>query len=83
MTAGFLNQYHLIPVKVLWYYGIYILYLSERGNHMKMTRILIQVPAPMKHKLDALRDQGYSVAGDVRAVLERELNKDIAESKVR
>ena len=42
---------------------------------MKMTRILIQVPVPLKHKLDALRGQGYSVAGYVRAVLERELSK--------
>ena len=40
---------------------------------MRMTRILIQVPISMKHKLDALRGQGYTVAGYVRAVLEREL----------
>ena len=50
---------------------------------MRMTRILIQVPVSMKHKLDALRGQGYSVAGYVRAVLERELSKTTTESKAR
>ena len=48
---------------------------------MKMTRILIQVPVPLKRKLDALRGQGYSVAGYVRAVLERELNNVPASPK--
>ncbi len=50
---------------------------------MKMTRILIQVPVSIKHKLDALRGQGYSVAGYIRAVLERELNKPTTEPKAR
>ncbi len=50
---------------------------------MKMTRILIQVPVPLKLKLDALRGQGYSVAGYIRALLVRELNKDITTGKVR
>ena len=50
---------------------------------MRMSRILIQVPVSMKRKLDALRGQGYSVAGYVRAVLERELNKDTTTGKVR
>jgi len=50
---------------------------------MKMTRILIQVPVPLKRKLDALRGQGYSVAGYVRAVLERELGKTTTEPKAR
>ncbi len=38
---------------------------------MKMVRMLIQVPAPLKRKLDALRAQGYTAAGYVRSVLER------------
>ena len=50
---------------------------------MKMTRILIQVPVSMKHKLDALRGQGYSVAGYIRAVLERELRKPSGQEKGR
>ena len=46
---------------------------------MKTTKILIQVPVPLKRKLDALRGQGYSVAGYVRAVLEREFrNKPVS-----
>ncbi len=40
---------------------------------MPMTRILVQVPRPLKAKLDALRVQGFSVAGYIRALLEREL----------
>ena len=50
---------------------------------MKMTRILIQVPVPLKRKLDALRGEGYTVAGYVRAVLERELSKTTTEPKAR
>jgi len=50
---------------------------------MKMTRILIRVPVSMKRKLDALRGQGYSVAGFIRALLVRELNKDTTTGKVR
>ncbi len=40
---------------------------------MKMTRILVQVPAPLKTKLDALRSQGYSVSAYIRNLLQREL----------
>ncbi len=40
---------------------------------MKMERLIIQVPAPLKAKLDALRGQGYTAAGYIRSVLEREL----------
>ena len=42
---------------------------------MKMVRLLIQVPAPVKAKLDALRRQGYTASGFIRSVLERELNQ--------
>jgi len=40
---------------------------------MKMVRMLIQVPAPLKAKLDALRAQGTTASGFIRSVLEREL----------
>jgi len=42
---------------------------------MKMVRLLIQVPEPIKAKLDALRAQGYTAAGFIRSLLERELSK--------
>ncbi len=42
---------------------------------MKMERIVIQLPAVLKRKLDALRAQGYTAAGYIRAVLEKELNQ--------
>jgi len=40
---------------------------------MKMVRMLIQLPEPLKHKLDTLREQGYTAAGYIRHVLEKEL----------
>jgi len=40
-----------------------------------MKRVLVALPAPLKAKLDALRAQGYTVAGFIRAVLEKELNQ--------
>jgi len=40
---------------------------------MKMERVLIQLPAPLKAKLDDLRSQGYTVSGFIRSLLEREL----------
>lgn len=40
---------------------------------MKMVKMLIQVPPPIKAKLDALRSQGYTASGFIRSLLEREL----------
>lgn len=40
---------------------------------MKMIRLLIQVPEPIKAKLDALRAQGTTASGFIRSLLEREL----------
>ena len=40
---------------------------------MKMIRVLIQVPQPIKTQLDALRKQGTTASGYIRALLEREL----------
>jgi len=40
-----------------------------------MERIMIQLPKALKGKLDALKAQGYTVSGFIRAVLERELNQ--------
>ncbi len=42
---------------------------------MQMTRIQVQLPLALKRKLDALRAKGYTAAGYIRAVLERELNQ--------
>ena len=39
---------------------------------MKMKRLLIQIPEPLKTKLDALRTRGYTASGFVRHLLERE-----------
>ncbi|GKS58179.1 hypothetical protein YTPLAS18_17060 [Nitrospira sp.] len=40
---------------------------------MRMVRMLIQVPAPIKAKLDGLRRQGTTASGFIRNLLEREL----------
>lgn len=37
---------------------------------MKMVRLLIQVPEPVKAKLDALREQGTTASGFIRHLLE-------------
>ncbi len=42
---------------------------------MKMERIMIQLPKVLKAKLDALKVQGYTASGFIRALLERELNQ--------
>jgi len=39
-----------------------------------MERVMIQLPTTLKRKLDALRNQGYTASGFIRALLERELN---------
>lgn len=41
----------------------------------KLVRIVIQLPIELKEKLDALKQQGYTTSGFIRATLERELNK--------
>ena len=43
---------------------------------MKMERVLIQLPKCLKAKLYALRSQGYTASGYIRALLEKELNKE-------
>ena len=40
---------------------------------MKMQRLNIQLPHNLKAKLDALRTQGTTASGFIRALLEREL----------
>ena len=42
---------------------------------MKMERMMIQLPVQLKGKLDALRQQGFTASGYIRALLERELGQ--------
>lgn len=39
---------------------------------MKMVRLLIQLPVPLKSKLNALRAKGTTASGFIRSLLERE-----------
>jgi len=40
-----------------------------------MERIIIQLPKSLKKKLDALKAQGYTASGYIRALLEREFKQ--------
>lgn len=40
-----------------------------------LVRIVIQLPLELKEQLDALKSQGYTTSGFIRAMLERELKK--------
>ena len=40
----------------------------------KLVRIVVQLPLELKEKLEALKQQGYTTSGFIRATLERELN---------
>lgn len=42
---------------------------------MRKARLLIQIPLGIKKKLDALRGEGYTASGFIRALLEREFNQ--------
>ncbi len=46
-----------------------------------MERMIIQLPSALKRKLDALRAQGYTAAGYIRSLLERELNRERVKHK--
>lgn len=48
---------------------------------MRMVRVLIQIPKAMKAKLDALKAQGFTSAGYIRALLEKELNQQPTTAK--
>lgn len=42
---------------------------------MRMERLIIQLPHPLKAKLDALRAQGTTASGFIRYLLEREFRQ--------
>ena len=50
-------------------------------SSVKMVRMLIQVPEPLKAKLDALRDQGTTASGFIRWLLERHFKQTEATAR--
>jgi hypothetical protein len=50
---------------------------------MKMVRLLIQVPAPIKAQLDALRREGTTASGLMRHLLEEHFKPSPAAKKGR
>jgi predicted DNA-binding protein len=50
---------------------------------MKMVRVLIQLPRPLKRKLDALREHGTTASGFIRSLIEREFRSPTTAKKGR
>jgi metal-responsive CopG/Arc/MetJ family transcriptional regulator len=50
---------------------------------MQMQRLNIQLPRPLKAKLDALRQQGTTASGFIRSLVEREFQQRTAAKKGR
>ena len=50
---------------------------------MKMIRLIVQVPRPIKAKLDALRAQGTTASGLIRNLLTQYFNQPKAGRKER
>jgi len=48
----------------------YLTYQDKEMLVMKMIRVLIQLPRPLKAKLDPLRKQGTTASGFIRHLLE-------------
>ena len=42
---------------------------------MGSERLMIQLPAPLKARLDALRKEGYTASGYIRALLQEDLDE--------
>jgi len=42
---------------------------------MKMVRLLIQIPEPIKARLDALRQEGTTASGFIRYLLEQHFKR--------
>jgi hypothetical protein len=55
---------------------MYLRYLTPKGVlSMNMVRLLIQLPMPLKDKLDKERKRGTSAAGLIRHLLEQYFNE--------
>ena len=50
---------------------------------MQMQRLNIQLPRPLKTKLDALRQQGTTASGFIRSLVEREFQQRTTAKKGR
>lgn len=48
---------------------------------MKMVKLLIQIPQPVKNKLDAMRTQGTTTSGFIRYLLEEHFKQAQAMSR--
>ena len=46
-----------------------------------MERVMIQVPTSLLRRLRTLRGKGYTAAGYIRSLVERELNRERVKNK--
>ena len=73
-----MRRYTLTCYSIECYKDIYVTKKSSTlkgGESMKMTKLLIHLPVSLKRKLDALKAEGYTASGYIRALLERELSQ--------
>ncbi len=50
---------------------------------MRMERVIVQLPTPLKARLDALRSQGTTASGFIRWLLEEHFKQALAGKKGR
>lgn len=50
---------------------------------MKMIRVLVQLPQPVKAHLEALCRDGYTASGYIRALIERDLGRRVTANRHR
>ncbi len=50
---------------------------------MRMERVIVQLPTPLKARLDALRTQGTTASGFIRWLLEQHFKRAPADKKGR
>ncbi len=60
--------------KDIVYINIYLLLKGGDRVTMGLVRLIVSLPRPLKAKLDAKRQEGYTASGYVRRLLERDLN---------
>lgn len=70
-----------IALDIVNYHMISMMVLGEGVISMKMVRLLIQVPEPIKARLDALRQEGTTASGFIRHLLEAHFKQAHAMSR--
>ncbi len=51
------------------------IYLGKGVSIVGNERLIIQIPTPLKARLDALRKEGYTASGYIRALVQEDLDE--------